>query len=176
MIEFSNDSVFNRSWLYASFIIVVLVASLFDVASELVAGENLIEMIDDIIMFLFGAIILSLLCIDYFKQQRSLRDLKTQLESMRGKLELSDRHIGNQYRSVVQKQFTTWQLTPAEQEIAVTLMKGLSFREVAEIRQIREKTARQHAANVYKKAGLSGRHELAGWFFEDLFSPEPTDA
>jgi len=66
-------------------------------------------------------------------------------------------------------------LIPAEQEIAMSLIKGLSFREVAELRQTREKTARQHAANVYRKAGLSGRHELAGWFFEDLFNPEPTE-
>jgi len=173
---FSNDSGSSRRWLFAIFVVVVLVASLFDVASEFVAGENPIEMIDDVIMFLFGATILSLLWVDYFKQQRSLRDLRKQLESVRGRLDLNDRHIGNQYRSVIQKQFTAWQLTPAEQEIALTLIKGLSFREIAEIRQIREKTARQHAANVYRKAGLSGRHELAGWFFEDLFSPEPIDA
>jgi len=174
MKKFSHDS--SKSWLFASFTVVVLVASLFEMFSEFTAGENLIEMSDDIIMFLFGAIILSLLCADYFKQQQSLRDLKTQLDSVRGKLDQNDRHIGNQYRAVIQKQFTAWQLTPAEQEIALTLIKGLSFREVAEIRQTREKTARQHAANIYRKAGLSGRHELAGWFFEDLFNPDPTDA
>jgi len=172
-MKFPYDLSSNRSWLFAGFVVVVLVASLLEMAGELVAGENPIEMIDDVIMFLFGATILSLLCADYFSQQRSLRDLKTQLESVRGRLDHGDRHIGSQYRSVIQKQFTAWQLTPAEQEVALTLIKGLSFREVAEIREIREKTARQHATNVYRKAGLSGRHELAGWFFEDLLSPEP---
>ena len=111
-------------------------------------------------------------CVDYFRQQRALKDLKSQLESVRGKLDSNSRSIGNQYRGVIQKQFEKWQLTPSEQEVALTLIKGLSFREVAAIRQTREKTVRQQAANVYKKAGLSGRHELAGWFFEDLFEPD----
>lgn len=32
-------------------------------------------------------------------------------------------------------------------------------------------TVRQQARNLYKKAGLSGRHDLAAFFLEDLLTP-----
>jgi hypothetical protein len=37
--------------------------------------------------------------------------------------------------------------------------------------QIGETTARQQAGAIYRKAGLSGRHELAAFFLEDLLGP-----
>lgn len=169
------QSLLNRSTLFVAFVALVLLASLFELYSEFSSGEKPIEMFDDVVMFILGVTVLCLICSDYFKQQRLLRDLKNQLESVRGKLDQNDRHVGNQYRAVIQKQFDAWHLTPAEQAIALTLIKGLSFKEIAQIRQTQEKTARQHAANVYRKAGLSGRHELAGWFFEDLFDPDPVN-
>lgn len=166
-------SVSIQSKLFAVLLVVVVISSLFELVSEIAAGERWFEMFDDIVLFILGIVVSVLFCLDYLKQMRSLRALKQQLESVRGKLDDDDQTIGNQYRAVVRKQFETWQLTPAEQEIAMCLIKGLSFREVAELRNTKEKTARQHAANVYKKAGLSGRHELAGWFFEDVFNPNP---
>ena len=164
-----TESISFRSKLFVAFVVVVLLASLQDIFGELSAGQTALDMLDDGFMFLFSAFMLIMICADSFKQQRSLKELKTQLESVRGKLDERDRSVSSQYGAVMQKQFDAWRLTPAEQEIALTLIKGLSFREVAELRQTSQKTARQHAANVYKKAGLSGRHELAGWFFEDLF-------
>lgn len=175
MILASANSILNRGLLFVAFVSLVVILSVFDLIGEFNDGESFAEMLDDIAMFLLGAAILCFMCVDYFRQKRSLSELKNQLESVRGKLDQNGRHIGDQYRAVIQKQFDAWQLTPAEQEIAMTLIKGLSFKEVAQIRQTQEKTARQHAANVYRKAGLSGRHELAGWFFEDLFNPEPME-
>jgi len=170
-MKYTSGTFLNRSQIFGAFVIVVLLMSLFDFAGEFMAGQTLTDMLDDALMLFLSAAMLLFFCADYYKQQRSLKELKTQLESVRGKLDRNDRHIGDQYRTVIQKQFDAWQLTPAEQEIALTLIKGLSFREVAALRQTSQKTARQHATNVYRKAGLSGRHELAGWFFEDLFNP-----
>lgn len=175
MSKFSLESLANRGTLFAVFVVLVLLSSLFDLVGEFASGERLTEMVDDVLMFVFGAAILTLLCSDYFRQKKSLQELKRQLETVRGRLDDNDRLIGNQFRAVMQRQFDAWRLTPTEQEVALSLIKGLSFREVAQIRQTREKTARQHATNVYRKAGLSGRHELAGWFFEDLFTPVPRD-
>jgi hypothetical protein len=39
------------------------------------------------------------------------------------------------------------------------------------VRSITEATARQQARGVYKKAGLSGRSDLAAFFLEDLLLP-----
>ncbi|ACY13895.1 helix-turn-helix transcriptional regulator [Haliangium ochraceum] len=75
----------------------------------------------------------------------------------------------------IDEQFERWQLSPAEKEVGLLLLKGLSHREVAEARSVTEATARQQARAVYKKAGLSGRHELAAFFLEDLMLPADAD-
>lgn len=77
----------------------------------------------------------------------------------------------------IDDQFDRWQLSPAEKEVGLLLLKGLSHKEIAEMRSVTEPTARQQARAVYKKAGLSGRHDLAAFFLEDLMLPagEPPD-
>lgn len=71
----------------------------------------------------------------------------------------------------IDEQFERWQLSPAEKEVGLLLLKGLSHREIADARSVTEATARQQARAVYKKAGLSGRHDLAAFFLEDLMLP-----
>ncbi len=73
--------------------------------------------------------------------------------------------------AALDRQFERWALSPAEKEVALLLLKGLSHKEVAEVRSISEATARQQARAVYKKAGLSGRNDLAAFFLEDLLLP-----
>ncbi|KJK13729.1 hypothetical protein UB46_39910 [Burkholderiaceae bacterium 16] len=69
------------------------------------------------------------------------------------------------------EQFEAWKLTPAEKDVALLRVKGLSLEEIAGLRESRAKTVRQHAANVYAKAQLEGRHQLAAYFLEDLMAP-----
>jgi len=71
----------------------------------------------------------------------------------------------------VDRQFTSWDLTPAEREVALLLLKGYSHKQVAQATGRHERTARQHASSAYRKAGLSGRAELAAYFFDDLMLP-----
>jgi DNA-binding NarL/FixJ family response regulator len=71
----------------------------------------------------------------------------------------------------IDRQFKRWELTPAEAEVGVLLLKGLSHREAAEVRSTSERTVRQQARSLYKKAGLAGRSELAAFFLEDLLLP-----
>jgi DNA-binding CsgD family transcriptional regulator len=70
--------------------------------------------------------------------------------------------------AAIERQCNRWQLTEAERVVAVLLLKGLSMKEVADIRGTTERTVRQQALSVYKKAGLSGRAELSAFFLEDL--------
>lgn len=70
--------------------------------------------------------------------------------------------------AAIDKQFTRWQLTAAEREIGLLLLKGLSHREVAELRQTTEATVRQQALALYRKAGLRNRSDLSAFFLEDL--------
>jgi DNA-binding CsgD family transcriptional regulator len=73
----------------------------------------------------------------------------------------------------IDQQFRAWGLTAAEREVALLLLKGYSHKQVAQATGRGERTARQHAASVYQKAGLAGRAELAGYFLEDLMLPAP---
>lgn len=68
----------------------------------------------------------------------------------------------------LEQQFEAWGLSPAEAEVALLLLKGLSFKEIASVRGTGERTAREQARAVYRKAGVAGRAELAAWFIEDL--------
>jgi DNA-binding CsgD family transcriptional regulator len=98
----------------------------------------------------------------------------TRAEASRWRSEARDLMKG--LAEALDQQFDRWNLTPAEKEVALLLLKGLSHKEIAEIRSVTEATARQQARAVYKKGGLSGRHDLAAFFLEDLMLPiEPED-
>jgi DNA-binding CsgD family transcriptional regulator len=69
-------------------------------------------------------------------------------------------------------QFDAWSLTPAERRTALGLLKGLSHKRIGRLTGTSERTVRQHAVAVYRKSGLAGRAELAGFFLEGLTLPE----
>ncbi len=72
--------------------------------------------------------------------------------------------------AAIDRQLEKWGLSPAEKEVALLLLKGLSHKEVASIRSVSETTVRQQARALYKKAGLDGRADLAAFFLEDLLA------
>jgi DNA-binding NarL/FixJ family response regulator len=65
-------------------------------------------------------------------------------------------------------QFSEWKLSKSEQEIGHLLLKGFSLKEISTLRGTAEKTIRQQASAIYKKAGVAGRHVFSAWFMEDL--------
>ncbi len=71
----------------------------------------------------------------------------------------------------IDRQLESWKLSPSEKEVSLLLLKGLSLKEIADIRKTTEKTARAQSAAIYEKSGLSGRSELAAYFLEDLLGP-----
>jgi len=73
--------------------------------------------------------------------------------------------------AAIDRQLTGWGLSPAEKEVALLLLKGLSHKEIATVRDVGETTVRQQARAIYRKAGLGGRHDLAAFFLEDLLGP-----
>lgn len=74
--------------------------------------------------------------------------------------------------SAIDEQLNKWGLTNAEKEVAFLLLKGLSLKEVADVRNTSEKTARVQSMAIYAKSGLSGRSELSAFFLEDLLVPQ----
>jgi len=74
--------------------------------------------------------------------------------------------------SAIDDQLSKWGLTVAEKEVAFLLLKGLSLKDVAIVRNTTEKTARVQSMAIYAKAGLSSRSELSAFFLEDLLVPQ----
>jgi len=73
--------------------------------------------------------------------------------------------------SALDQQFQRWGLTAAQREVALLVLKGLSYKEIAELRATAEHTVRNQALAIYRKAGLASRSEMAAYFLEDLLWP-----
>ncbi len=70
--------------------------------------------------------------------------------------------------NMIDQQFDIWSLTPAEKEVSLLLLKGISIKEIAQIRQVSDRTVKQQNLAIYKKSKLTGRAELSAFFLEDL--------
>jgi len=96
--------------------------------------------------------------------RRRQDDLKTSLDMVEGELE---RKLAGA-TDHINTEFAGWKLTESENEIGWLLLKGLSFKEIAEARGTSERTVRQQARAIYAKSGLSSRSDVAAYFFEDF--------
>lgn len=70
------------------------------------------------------------------------------------------------------RQFQDWGMTPAEREVGLLILKGLSHKEIAALRATAEATVRQQAQSIYRKANLPGKTAFSAYFLEDLFAPD----
>lgn len=103
--------------------------------------------------------------------RRSLEARQEERDAWRSSAEQALAGMGH----AIDAQFGTWQLTPAERDVALMLLKGYSHKLIAKETDRSAQTVRQHAAAVYRKAGLSGRAELSAFFLEDLMLPKPKE-
>lgn len=92
-------------------------------------------------------------------QSRRVRDMKRQLDVARGA-----------FAQVIETQFSEWQLSDAERDVALLTIKGFSIAEIAEMRQTKEGTIKAQSAAVYRKAGVSSRVQLLSFFVDELLS------
>jgi DNA-binding NarL/FixJ family response regulator len=97
------------------------------------------------------------------------RLVDSEQEAARWRQEAGDLIAG--LADAIDRQLDRWALSPAEKEVALLLLKGLSHKEIGALRNVSEATVRQQARALYAKAGLEGRHDLAAFFLEDLLVP-----
>lgn len=72
----------------------------------------------------------------------------------------------------IDNQLNRWGLTKAEKVVAFLLVKGLSNKEIAKVKDTSVQTVRTQTNAIYSKSGLSGRSELSAFFLEDLLLPK----
>lgn len=154
-------------------LIFVLVA--WDLLSDWSGGVNAAHVtVESLVLGISGVAMLALLR-GVFRQRRSLSRMARSLdrardESLRWRSRYQDTIAG--LGRAIQEQFRRWQLSPAEAEIGLMLLKGLSLKEIARVRGTGERTVREQARAVYQKAGLPNRAALSAFFLEDLLLPD----
>ncbi len=139
---------------------------------------SIVEFVTD--LFEMALLALAVVATSYFAQE--MREVRSERNELLDKLSAA-RAEGEKWRSTarvhinglgsaIRLQFADWRLTAGESDVALLMLKGLSHKEIAEVRNSSAATVRQQAAAIYGKSGLSSRAELAAYFLEDLFPSE----
>jgi len=74
------------------------------------------------------------------------------------------------FMTVLEERFDKWGLTPAERDVALFALKGMSTQDIAQLRTTSEGTVKAQSNAIYRKAGVSGRSQLMSLFIEDLMA------
>lgn len=78
------------------------------------------------------------------------------------------RRASGVFMDLLQERFSEWELTPAEKDVALFAIKGMSTAEIATLRSTSEGTVKAQTNAIYRKAGVSGRPQLLSLFIDDL--------
>ena len=127
------------------------------------------------LMMITGALLMAVtLWLGWWRSLRSASELRRSLETHKAERDAWRESAEQALRGLgqaIDHQFGRWELTPAEREVALLLLKGYTHKAIARRTDRSAQTVRQHAASVYGKASLGGRAELAAFFLEDLMLP-----
>jgi len=149
----------------------VVLASGVDLMSDLSEGATLHHIFKEAVVVAISVTAIIWILVGLHKQTQQIEALKQELaEAQQPSAAPSESVLAarRQLALVVAQQFQDWALTQSEQEVGWLLIKGLSLKEISQLRATSEKTVRQQASSIYKKADLPGRHAFSGWFIEDL--------
>jgi DNA-binding CsgD family transcriptional regulator len=155
---------------------IILVLITLDIANDYQEGVALRHLLIEVLILM-----LSLVGVVYFGRfyfqltQSTIHLLKHDLALAHQQAQQwreANRELISGLSMQIQKQFDTWQLTRAEAEVGMLMLKGLSHGEIAHVRNASERTIRDQARAVYRKSGMSGRTELSAFFLEDLLPPQ----
>ena len=155
------------------FIILIAFLAFLDIFREYNSGETLQHLVFEFVIAILAAIWGFYLIA---KWREASEDLKVTQRTLAAKSAENDKWRKD-YTKLLQgvadsidEQFNAWGLTQAEKQVAMLLLKGLSFKEISDLRETSEKTTRQQATVIYQKSNLPGRAELSAFFLEDFLS------
>ena len=84
------------------------------------------------------------------------------------------RRASGAFMDLLEERFTEWSLTPAERDVALFAIKGMSTSEIATLRATSEGTVKAQTNAIYRKAGVIGRPQLLSLFIDDLMRDDVT--
>jgi DNA-binding CsgD family transcriptional regulator len=94
----------------------------------------------------------------------ALRRTKVQSDEAKARLE----ELSGAFSDLVAKRFGEWKLTGAERDVALFAIKGMTTREISDLRNTSEGTVKAQCNAIYRKAGVSNRYQLVSLFVEEL--------
>lgn len=156
----------------STILVLTLMDMIFDRAEGVGWGHLFVELLVALSCF---AVLLSLWWHTLTLSAKRRHTLEQELDRTRADLKqwrAKTQELLDGLGKAIHDQFVEWNLTPAEQEVALLLLKGLGVKEIAAIRETAEKTVRHQAAAVYRKANVEGRNDLSAFFLEDLLLPQ----
>lgn len=157
-------------WLAVLLFSIAVVGSL-DLAFDIAVGLPDTQLADHAEIHVIGELVFLLLCLatalylglGWHASQRSMAQLRANSQRARVFMEGLSKAID--------LQLSAWGLSEGERTTALLMLKGMSHKEIAAATKRSESTVRQHAVEIYRKSGLSGRAELSAFFLEDLLLP-----
>jgi len=161
----------SREFVLVAILLLVVAASAVDIYSDLRQGAATAHIAKEVIVVVIAAVGAIWLLVGLRQQRMRIATLRTELQEAQRPAKPPAEYILNarrQLREVIAQQFDEWGLSASEKEVGMLLLKGLSLKEIAGLRATLEKTVRQQASSIYKRAGVSGRHAFAAWFIEDF--------
>ena len=148
----------------------IALGNLYDFVTDFRHGSSTLHLAEEAAVIAVSIGLMLWLLLDVRRQRHELELLRQELQERPAASPPSPQAAATrrQLGGLIQTQFRDWDLTDSEQEVGLLLLKGLSFKEIAALRQTHEKTVRAQASSIYRKADVSGRHAFAAWFIEDF--------
>ena len=172
LIEHAPDS--KERSLVAAVLIVIVSLTILDISVDLAQGIERTHIIVEAVIIPLAGLGLYVVWCGLMRAHRNNELLQSSLQEVSAAAavwrEEAARHLRG-LSEAIDSQLGRWGLSTAEKEIALLMLKGLSHKEIANIRKTSERTVRQQALAVYEKSGLSGRAQLSAFFLEDLLAP-----
>ncbi len=152
-------------------LVLVVLASGVDLVTDLSHGADVDHIVKEAVIVAISMTAIAWLLLGLRQQRLEIKTLRQELEAANTSQAQPKKYVleaRKRLGNVVTQQFSEWALTGSEVEVGWLLLKGLSLKEIAMVRNTQEKTVRQQASSIYKKAGVSGRHAFSAWFIEDI--------
>jgi DNA-binding NarL/FixJ family response regulator len=155
--------------------VVIVFLLVWDIAEDLAAGTTIVHVLMESLMMLVAAFGALYFWNQYRVAKQAAKALKRDLKRARAEAahwQEKEQDLLNRLREAVEQQFTQWDFSPSQKQIALYLLKGMSLKEIAQIKGSTFTSIRQQAHVLYHQAGLGGRAELSAFFLGGLLPPE----
>lgn len=165
---------FKHRRLIATVLLLIASLTITDIVVDLAQGIGNSHIIVEAVIIPLAGLGLYLVWRGVVKVHESNQVLQSNLREVSAKAAIWKEEAGKHLKGLsdaIDSQLSRWGLSTAEKEIALLVLKGLSHKEIATIRNTSERTVRKQALAVYEKSGLSGRAQLSAFFLEDLLTP-----